>query len=193
MSHPVVLVGDLNSRPDDTAGVYGTFTAAGYADSWTVVHGPNGGFTSGQSELLDNVPSLLDHRIDLRPVAGGQLDHRAGDVSAGGGRADHQPLGDLVVGQPPANQPDDLPFPVSEQLERFRGRSFGAGVEANAATSRRAACGASSRVTGRGDPDAAQQLGRLSVLEQKPSRPRTDGLEHQRVLVVPTCCSNTGG
>jgi endonuclease/exonuclease/phosphatase family metal-dependent hydrolase len=63
-THPVVLVGDLNSRPDDTAGAYGTFTGAGYADAWTVVHGPNGGFTSGQSELLDNVPSLLDHRID---------------------------------------------------------------------------------------------------------------------------------
>jgi endonuclease/exonuclease/phosphatase family metal-dependent hydrolase len=63
-SHPVVLVGDLNSRPDDTAGAYGTFTAAGYADSWTVVHSPNGGFTSGQSELLEDVPSLLDHRID---------------------------------------------------------------------------------------------------------------------------------
>jgi hypothetical protein len=31
---------------------------------WTAVHDPNGGFTSGQSELLDNVPSLLDHRID---------------------------------------------------------------------------------------------------------------------------------
>jgi hypothetical protein len=63
-THPVVLVGDLNSRPDDTAGAYGTFSGAGYADAWTVVHGRNGGFTSGQSELLDNVPSLLDHRID---------------------------------------------------------------------------------------------------------------------------------
>jgi endonuclease/exonuclease/phosphatase family metal-dependent hydrolase len=63
-THPVVLVGDLNSRPDDTAGAYGTFAAAGYADAWPVVHGPDGGFTSGQSELLDNVPSLLDHRID---------------------------------------------------------------------------------------------------------------------------------
>src|SRR6266545_4492298 len=60
-THLVVLVGDLNSRPDDTAGAYGTFGAAGYADAWTVVHGPGGGFTSGQSELLDNVPSLLDH------------------------------------------------------------------------------------------------------------------------------------
>jgi endonuclease/exonuclease/phosphatase family metal-dependent hydrolase len=61
---PVVLVGDLNSRPDDAAGAYGTFAGAGYADAWTAVHGPNAGFTSGQSELLDNVPSLLDHRID---------------------------------------------------------------------------------------------------------------------------------
>jgi endonuclease/exonuclease/phosphatase family metal-dependent hydrolase len=63
-THPVVVAGDLNSRPDDTTGPYGTFRAAGYADAWNVVHGPNGGFTSGQSELLDNVPSLLDHRID---------------------------------------------------------------------------------------------------------------------------------
>jgi endonuclease/exonuclease/phosphatase family metal-dependent hydrolase len=61
---PVVLVGDLNSEPDDTAGAYGTFAAAGYVDAWVVVHGPEGGFTAGQAELLDNVPSKLDHRID---------------------------------------------------------------------------------------------------------------------------------
>jgi endonuclease/exonuclease/phosphatase family metal-dependent hydrolase len=61
---PVVLVGDLNSQPDDAAGAYGTFAAAGYVDAWVVVHGPEGGFTAGQSELLDNVPSKLDHRID---------------------------------------------------------------------------------------------------------------------------------
>jgi endonuclease/exonuclease/phosphatase family metal-dependent hydrolase len=61
---PVVLVGDLNSRPDDSAGAYGTFITSGYVDAWVVVHGPEGGFTSGQSELLDNVPSKLDHRID---------------------------------------------------------------------------------------------------------------------------------
>ena len=29
-----------------------------------VVHGPAGGFTAGQPELLDDVPSKLDHRID---------------------------------------------------------------------------------------------------------------------------------
>jgi hypothetical protein len=28
------------------------------------VHDPGGGFTAGQTELLDNVPSKLDHRID---------------------------------------------------------------------------------------------------------------------------------
>jgi endonuclease/exonuclease/phosphatase family metal-dependent hydrolase len=32
-THPVVLVGDLNSRPDDTAGAYGTLSGAGYADA----------------------------------------------------------------------------------------------------------------------------------------------------------------
>jgi len=62
--HPVVLVGDLNSQPDDAAGAYGTFAAAGYVDAWVVVHGPAGGSTSGQTELLDDVPSKLDHRID---------------------------------------------------------------------------------------------------------------------------------
>jgi endonuclease/exonuclease/phosphatase (EEP) superfamily protein YafD len=60
----VVLVGDLNSEPDDTVGAYGTFAAAGYVDAWVVARGPEGGFTAGQAELLDNVPSKLDHRID---------------------------------------------------------------------------------------------------------------------------------
>jgi endonuclease/exonuclease/phosphatase family metal-dependent hydrolase len=61
---PVVLAGDLNSAPDDSAGAYGTFAAAGYVDAWVVVHGPAGGFTAGQSELLDNVPFKLNHRVD---------------------------------------------------------------------------------------------------------------------------------
>jgi hypothetical protein len=60
----VELVSDLNSQPDDTAGAYGTFDAAGSVDAGVVVHGPAGGFTAGQTELLDNVPSKLDHRID---------------------------------------------------------------------------------------------------------------------------------
>jgi hypothetical protein len=52
----VVLVGDLNSQPDDTGGAYGTLAAAGYVDAWVVVHGPAGGFTAGQTELLDSLP-----------------------------------------------------------------------------------------------------------------------------------------
>ena len=47
---PVVLVGDLNSRPDDTTGAYGILTGALHLeDAWVAVHGPDGGFTSGQS------------------------------------------------------------------------------------------------------------------------------------------------
>jgi hypothetical protein len=34
-------------------------------DAWVVVHGPEGGFTAGQTELLDTFPpTKLDHRID---------------------------------------------------------------------------------------------------------------------------------
>jgi endonuclease/exonuclease/phosphatase family metal-dependent hydrolase len=62
---PVVLVGDLNSRPDDSTGAYGTLTGALHlADAWVVVHGPDGGFTSGQTDDLDLPESRLDHRID---------------------------------------------------------------------------------------------------------------------------------
>jgi endonuclease/exonuclease/phosphatase (EEP) superfamily protein YafD len=91
-ANPVVLVGDLNSQPDDTAGAYGTFAAAGYADAWVVVHGPAGGFTAGQSELLDNVPSKLDHRIDyvlyqprgVEAVAAEVIGEELGDRTAAG-------------------------------------------------------------------------------------------------------------
>ena len=62
---PIVLVGDLNSRPDDTAGGYGILTGALHlADAWVVVHGPDGGFTSGQTDDLNLPESRLDHRID---------------------------------------------------------------------------------------------------------------------------------
>jgi endonuclease/exonuclease/phosphatase family metal-dependent hydrolase len=62
---PVVLVGDLNSRPDDTAGAYGILTTAlGLEDAWVAVHGPAGGFTSGQTDDLDLPESRLTHRID---------------------------------------------------------------------------------------------------------------------------------
>jgi endonuclease/exonuclease/phosphatase family metal-dependent hydrolase len=62
--HPVVLAGDLNSRPDDEDGAYGTLESIGLADAWAVAEGPAGGFTSGQTDPLTNVPSKIDHRID---------------------------------------------------------------------------------------------------------------------------------
>lgn len=62
---PIVLVGDLNSRPDDTAGAYGILTGALHLeDAWVRVHGPDGGFTSGQTDDLNLPESRLTHRID---------------------------------------------------------------------------------------------------------------------------------
>ncbi|WP_236706039.1 endonuclease/exonuclease/phosphatase family protein, partial [Frankia sp. ACN1ag] len=61
--HPVVLLGDLNSRPSDSTGPHGQFTQGGYTDAWAAIHGPNNGFTATQIEL-DAVPADLDRRID---------------------------------------------------------------------------------------------------------------------------------
>ncbi|MFC7217575.1 endonuclease/exonuclease/phosphatase family protein [Streptomyces polyrhachis] len=62
--YPVVLAGDLNSRPTDGAGAYGIVAAAGFADSWLASGGEvDGGWTSGQTDsLLD--PGRITHRID---------------------------------------------------------------------------------------------------------------------------------
>jgi endonuclease/exonuclease/phosphatase family metal-dependent hydrolase len=61
---PVVLAGDLNSRSTDSGGAYGAMQSIGLADAWAVAEGPAGGFTSGQTDPLTNVPSTIDHRID---------------------------------------------------------------------------------------------------------------------------------
>lgn len=62
---PVVVVGDLNSRPDDRFGAYGVLTGVlGLSDAWVTVRGPGGGFTSGQTDDLNLQESQLDHRID---------------------------------------------------------------------------------------------------------------------------------
>lgn len=66
--HPVVLTGDINSRPTCT-GVntvaYDILTAGGLVEVWPAVHehDPCGGFTSGQKSLAQP-GSTLDHRID---------------------------------------------------------------------------------------------------------------------------------
>ena len=61
---PVVLVGDLNSTPDDAAGAYGIMLGAGFIDSWVEAAEAGPGFTSGQSEDLNNPASQLAERID---------------------------------------------------------------------------------------------------------------------------------
>jgi len=63
---PVIVVGDLNSEPDDpVASPYAQFAAAGYVDAWLVKNGkPKPGYTCCQAEALDNPKSLLDERID---------------------------------------------------------------------------------------------------------------------------------
>jgi endonuclease/exonuclease/phosphatase family metal-dependent hydrolase len=65
--HPVVLVGDLNSQPTDAQGAYGLLTGTvgpDLADAWVEAPGTGDGDTSGQTDPLTNVPSLIDHRID---------------------------------------------------------------------------------------------------------------------------------
>ena len=66
--HPVVVSGDINSRPTCTGvntTAYDTLVAIGLVEVWPAVHrrDPCGGFTSGQQALTWPV-STLDHRID---------------------------------------------------------------------------------------------------------------------------------
>ena len=118
--YPVVLAGDLNSQPTDSAGAYGAMQSIGLADAWSVAEGPAGGFTSGQTDPLTNVPSQIDHRIDyvlydpdgspgLRAldaeVLGEELDDRATSTVTGTPRllwpSDHAGLvATLAVGRP---------------------------------------------------------------------------------------------
>lgn len=62
---PVILVGDINSLPTDSAGPYGLFAGAGYVDSWVQAMDGDPGFTAGQPDDLNcTLPSTLDHRVD---------------------------------------------------------------------------------------------------------------------------------
>jgi hypothetical protein len=77
---PVVLVGDINSPPDDVTGPYGILAGAGFVDSWTEAMGSAPGWTSGQPDSLDcTAASTIDHRIDyLLHTTAGNLDAVAG-------------------------------------------------------------------------------------------------------------------
>lgn len=67
-SYPVVLAGDLNIYPEGERVVdaeeWQMLTNAGLADSW-VEAGEAPAFTAGQSDDLDNVPSMLDNMVDF--------------------------------------------------------------------------------------------------------------------------------
>lgn len=70
---PVVVVGDVNSRPTGCENIntqsYATLenSGGGLEEVWPVAQprDPCGGFTSGQDEDLRNAESTLDHRIDV--------------------------------------------------------------------------------------------------------------------------------
>ncbi|WP_432477021.1 endonuclease/exonuclease/phosphatase family protein [Nocardioides sp. GXQ0305] len=66
--YPVVVLGDLNTCPQDTDpctldSTYEDFRDAGYVDAWAERHDITGGWTSGQSASLDD-PDEITHRID---------------------------------------------------------------------------------------------------------------------------------
>ncbi len=71
---PIVVVGDINSSPQDQTLIVGPYTIvppymqfvdAGYTDAWTLRPGKPPGFTCCQAENLLNPDSLLNERIDV--------------------------------------------------------------------------------------------------------------------------------
>ncbi len=61
---PVVLAGDLNSLPGDMTGSYGVMVNAGFVDGWIEAMDGTRGYTAGQMDDLNNVPSQIDHTVD---------------------------------------------------------------------------------------------------------------------------------
>jgi hypothetical protein len=77
---PIILVGDINSSPEDVPGCYPSIEAcipgyeyyppymqamtAGYLDAWDRLFSPMEGFTSDFSETVDDPSDALTERID---------------------------------------------------------------------------------------------------------------------------------
>ena len=67
--YPVVLAGDLNLYPmgvralDDAA--WGILSGAGFRDGWVDAECFEPRFTAGQTDDLNNVPSILDNTVDF--------------------------------------------------------------------------------------------------------------------------------
>lgn len=60
---PVVLLGDLNSFPDDPTGSYSIIRSVGFTDSWVQAMDGDPGNTAGQ-DLDCTIPSAIDHKVD---------------------------------------------------------------------------------------------------------------------------------
>ncbi|MCI0634765.1 MAG: endonuclease/exonuclease/phosphatase family protein [Actinobacteria bacterium] len=99
---PVVLAGDLNlfpqaaGRPEDAA-AWTLLSGAGFVDAWVEAECFEPRFTAGQTDDLDNVPSILDNTVDYVlldadfdmgavedscDIAGEELDDRTATVPA---------------------------------------------------------------------------------------------------------------
>lgn len=66
--HPAVLAGDINLypmgvRPED-ATTWDVLTRSGFADAWVQADCFEPRYTAGQTDDLDNVPSILDNTVD---------------------------------------------------------------------------------------------------------------------------------
>jgi endonuclease/exonuclease/phosphatase family metal-dependent hydrolase len=99
--YPVVIAGDINlyplgARPEDAA-AWALLTGAGFVDAWTEADCFEPRFTAGQTDDLDNVPSILDNTVDFVlfdsdfeieavddscDIAGEELDDRTNTVPA---------------------------------------------------------------------------------------------------------------
>jgi endonuclease/exonuclease/phosphatase family metal-dependent hydrolase len=62
---PVVLLGDFNAPADGSSPTYTGIVAAGLTDDWAATHPGENGFTWGQNELVNNLVSTIDQRIDF--------------------------------------------------------------------------------------------------------------------------------
>ena len=117
---------------------------------------------------------LVGDDDELDAVAGVELGQQAAHVGAGGGGADHQAGGDLVVGQPAADEREHLPLARGEDVEARRGharlraaRELGDEPAGHRGREQRLAAG--------DEGDRADEVGGLAVLEQEPRRPGAQG------------------
>jgi hypothetical protein len=100
------------------------------------------------------------------------------------GRAQHQPLGDLTVAEPLADQRQHLPLPLGEHGRAvLRGLVSGPGG-GELGDQPAGDPGRQQRLAGRDHPNGMQQLGRPAVLEQEAAGAGLQGLEDVGVGVV---------